>query len=353
MQKPVSRPVYIRSTESRTVISYLIFALVTQATIMFRRSSEPCLSTASLDLSSSTFDTPSFLLPPPPPYQETLPENHSYKSGMRILPTVGHCMDPSLLKQIVIISPPAPLHPTEMTMTSTLYPSKMAMSTPTLHTNQMTLSTPMRRLHTQLNMKSSSPPLHPNQKIASPPYLSHSTPHLNLDLSFSYEDSFCPNFTLDSLDHLGYQDMGCHEDRHDTPASSSSTTKSKISELWKQLTKWQRGSRKKVTKVKTATLKRSISTSRIFKKKTSSKTPSPEHQRKNSLPRKGIVKPPRLQPLPSPDSSSASEETKLKKSVSFNSKLNNVRILSPDVDTECTFQFPPSYAVKDYVFTRL
>ena len=309
---------------------------------MFRRSSEPCLPSASLEHSSEVLDTHSYLLSPPPPYQESLPDNHSYKSGMRLLPAVVQCMDPSLLNQIMIIPPPAELHPTQMVIPSPLHPSKMTLSKPILH-------------HTQLIMKSSPPPLHPIQMITSPPYLSNSTPHLDLDLSFSYEDTFCPNFTLtDSLDHLGYQEMGCHGDQ-ETPTSFSSSTRSKISQLWKQLTKRRRGPSNKVTKVKTATLKRSISTSRIFKKKaSSSKTPSQEHQRNNSLPRKGIVKPPRLQPLPFPDDSPfGTEETKLKKSVSFNSKFNNVRILSPDIDTECVFQFPPSYAVKDYVFTIL
>ena len=341
---------------------------------MFRRSSEPCLSSASLEPSSEILDPHSYLLSPPPPYQETLPENHSYKSGMRILPTVGHCMDTSLLKQIVIKSPPPTLHRTKMMMPSPLHPSKMAICTPTLHTNQMAMSTPTLysnqmtasktahemplskpTLYPIRLMTSSPPPLHPIQMITSPRYLSNSTPHLNLDLSFSYEDTFCPDFTLtDSLDHLGYQDMGCHGDHQDTPATSSSNTRSKISLLWKQLTKRRRGSSKKVTKVKTATLKRSISTSSIFKKKTSSsKKPSREHHEKICLPRKGIVKPPRLQPLPSPDSSSYTEGTQLKKSVSFNSKMNNVRILSPDVDTGRAFQFPPSYAVNDYVFIKL
>ena len=269
------------------------------------------------------------LAPPPPPYQETLPENHTYKSGTRIVQTITE-IEPTLF------------NPQEVHFSS----------------------------------------IHPK------PVVSNSSPHLNQipkpksDLNATYEHAYCHNLILPmSLDGSS---AGLGSLSQAAPPAPS--TSKRICDIWRQLTKRKKSkkvmkiktatlrrcsSQHNVCKVQTATLKRSISNHKISKEKVCSSEALFFSKNDATPPPKGIIKAPRRVPR-TPLSTDYTAMTnlvdnrrgdidalpqplqQLKKCVSFSGQLNRVHVFSPELkDEDFYFKFPWSYAANDYVFTKL
>ena len=269
------------------------------------------------------------LAPPPPPYQETLPENHTYKSGTRIVQTIKE-IEPTLLNP--------------------------------------------------LEVKFSS--IHPK------PVVSNSSPHLNQipkpksDLNATYEHAYCYNLILPmSLDGSS---AGLGSLSQAAPPAPS--TSKRIWDIVRQLTKRKKSnkvmkiktatlrrcsSQHNVCKVQTATLKRSISNPKISKEKFCSSEAPFFSKTDATQPPKGIIKPPRRVPRkPLCTDNTAMNNLvdnrhgdidafsqplqQLKKCVSFSGQLNSVQVFSPELkDEDFYFKFPCTYTANDYVFTKL
>ena len=256
----------------------------------------------------------------PPPYQESLPENHLYKSGTKAVPGKSEL---SLLNQMLLSDLNSDISPTS-------------------------------------------------------PYVNY-TPQPNSDLDATYEHAYCHNLIL-PIPPPANERPGCSGRNQTSLGTPSSSSGNHFAGIWKQLTNRHRHSNNKVMKVKNATLKRSISqvnlcevknyirNCSVSNLKAHKDTPCSSPSSKGSSPPHGIVKPPRklIKKCPATDDQSLNKyylfgsrtngeyqhEQKLRKSVSFNSQLNNVRVLSPEVK-DGVFQFPFTYFVNDYVFTKL